>query len=226
MRLYSLAWGLLGAVVMFTLARRISQSRIIGTVRSGLLSAAADRDQTARTRPNRTSPARVLGLIAVDLAIRAIGSGRQRHVIATGIACGAAASMVLSGWTTIVMLPGDGLFHAARSAARVGRGNRFLQSSCTPPAILMSLIHLLGDRAVLNSNLGNSTAMYQTPLPPSQAFSHSVRLLYDGGSTVVIFGICAILIGTLKKSKTGVASSRRHTPWPDRVRDARNSKAG
>jgi hypothetical protein len=58
---------------------------------------------------------------------------------------------------------------------------------CNPYVI----VHLLGDRTVLQSNLENSAAMYQAPASVDGVL-HGVRLLAEGGSTTIFFGMLAI----------------------------------
>jgi hypothetical protein len=227
MRLYSAAWGLVGVAVMYHLAQRISQSQIIGATAAVCYMLLPTVINGAHEAKPHLAGA-VLGLIAVDMAIRAIESGHWRSVIATGIACGAAASMVLSGWLMIGILPVMGIF-AARSnglsstahLAPPGRAGILPPTKQPIPALpgwaksaLMQIVakiaascaiatltyavcnpyvilHLLGDRTVLQSNIENSVAMYQAPASVDGAL-HGILLLAEGGSTTIFFGMLAI----------------------------------
>jgi hypothetical protein len=217
---------------MFGLARRISGSEIIGATAAlcyMLLPTVINGAHEAK--PHLAGA--VLGLIAVDMAIRAIESGRWRWVVATGAACGAAASMVLSGWLAIGLLPVMAFFMSTRTAtpsAQPGRAgtpprpphpNPALPGwaksdipirqmiavtviSCATAILVYALcnpyviIHLLGDRTVLQSNIENSTAMYQAP-PSLDGIVYGLLLLMEGGSATVFLGMWAIAIPAWRK---------------------------
>jgi hypothetical protein len=217
MRLYSAAWGLVGVAVMFGLARRISGSQLIGAIAAVCCTLLPTVINGAHEAKPHLAGA-VLGLIAVDFAIRAIERGDWRWVIASGVACGAAASMVLSEWLVIGVLPAMAiclLWHG-RLAHVSAQGRKIMGGPPMPRviALLMGacvsalaayaifnpyvIVHLLGDRAVLQSNLENSAAMYQSPASVDGVL-HGVVLLAEGGSTTIFFGMFAIAFFAWRK---------------------------
>jgi len=237
MRLYSAAWGLFGVVVMFALAKRVSESQFIGATAGVCYTLLPTVINGAHEAKPHLAGA-VLTLVAIDLVCRAIASGERRWVIAAGIACGAAGSMVLSGWLSIAVLPVMAIHMARRGSAgmsldptlappgRAGSSSAAPQSapalpggakqkamvrflsitalSCAIAVLTYSIcnpyviLHLLGERTVLQSNLGNSAAMYQAPTSIDGVL-HGIRLLMEGGSMVIFFGMCAIAFLTWRK---------------------------
>jgi hypothetical protein len=205
MRLYSVAWGLAGVVVMFLLVARISGSRRIGTTAAicyMLLPTVINGAHEAK--PHLAGA--VLGLIAIDFATRPIRCERKGWAIAVGVACGAAASMVLSGWLLIGILPVMAFVMSKRTLATPGRADclsiarpmiAVTAMSCGAAALTYTIcnpyviLHLLGDRTVLQSNLENSAAMYRAPASINGMF-HGIRLLFESGSTVIFFGLWVI----------------------------------
>jgi hypothetical protein len=206
MRLYSAAWGLLGVVVMFSLARRISQSRIIGAV-AGICYTLLPTVINGAHEAKPHLAGAVLGLIAIDFAMRAIEFGDRRWAIGAGAVCGAAGGMVLSGWLAVGVLPVMAFLMPERVPLQGNRyaGKWVILFLGIVAAILVYaafnpyvIAHLLGDRSVLKSNLGNSAAMYQAPASVD-GFFHGIRLLLDGGSTVIFFGMWAVALDGFRR---------------------------
>jgi hypothetical protein len=203
MRLYSAAWGLLGLVVMFSLATRITGSQIIGAV-AGICYTLLPTVINAAHEAKPHLAGAVLALIAVDFALRAMKSGDRRWAIAAGASCGAAGGMVLSGWLVVGVLPVMAWFMFSGEGGVPLRGERYAKSAIILAAALAAaagvyaisnpyvIVHLLGDRTVLQSNLENSAAMYQSPATIEGAF-HGILLLFYGGSTVIFFGMWVLV---------------------------------
>jgi hypothetical protein len=205
---------MVGLVVMFSLAWRISGSQIIAAV-AGICYTLLPTVINGAHEAKPHLAGAVLGLIAIDLALRAIESGDRRWAIAAGASCGAAGGMVLSGWLAIGVLPvmvffmrgkvplrGDGSTELAE-VRYAGKWVIFVSSLVTAILVYAAfnpyvIAHLLGDRTVLKSNLGNSAAMYQAPASIN-GFFRGTRLLLDGGSTVIFFGMWAITLDAIRK---------------------------
>jgi hypothetical protein len=200
MRLYSAAWGIVGGIVMFRLATRISQSQLIGATAAicyMLLPTVINGAHEAK--PHLAGA--VLGLIATDFALRAIETGKTRWAIATGIACGAAAGMVLSEWLIIGLLPVLAYFLPTRRLLSLlfACAAALATYAITNPYVI---IHLLGDRTVLASNLGNSAAMYQAPAS-FDGLMNGLVLLLEGGSFAVPFGLLATIQALSRRQPLG-----------------------
>ncbi|HEY7089396.1 MAG TPA: hypothetical protein VH518_14965, partial [Tepidisphaeraceae bacterium] len=130
--------------------------------------------------------------------------------VLSGILCGMAAGMIISNVVVFVMLPvmvmmrpmsWSRRFAVVVCAAATGIVVYF----ATNPYVL---VHLIGDRAVLQSNLANSTAMYQFGRL-GEGLINAGKLLIEGATPLaVIIGILgAVLVA--RRSDNPPASSLR-----------------
>src|SRR5581483_10941605 len=106
-------------------------------------------------------PGAVLILLGIIAAVRYVESGSRKDALLAGLLCGATFGMVLTGALAFILLPamvwmswrtrGDlkRCFLDLTFAILVGVGVYCV----TNPFVL---IHLLGDRTILESNLGNT----------------------------------------------------------------------
>ncbi|MBC8104982.1 MAG: glycosyltransferase family 39 protein, partial [Anaerolineae bacterium] len=187
-RLYTAAWAILGACSVFWIVRRLTNQPILAagaTLCYAFMPVVVNMAHEAKPH----LPAAVLILLAIIAATKFIDTGKKRWWAIAGALVGAAAGMVLSAIPAIVILP------IMAWLRRETWGQRFiiLLASVviaidvyfiTNPYVL---IHLLGDRTVLLSNLRNSQAMYQAP-PSIDGVVNAIRLLGLGTA-----GLIAIL---------------------------------
>ena len=119
-------------------------------------------------------PAAVLTLLAIIAAVCYIETSSRRFAILAGALCGASFAMVLTGAMSFILLPAM-CFARWRArpplaASRIKHVTFDLALSSLIGAAVYSvtnpfvIIHLLGNRTILESNLGNSQAMYHPAL--------------------------------------------------------------
>ena len=202
-RAYVAAWGLVGIVLVYLIARRL-QDRWAGLAAAllcGLLPVVVCMSHEAKPH----LPGAVLMLLAVLLAGRYVEAGRRRDWWLLCIACGAALGMVLSSLPVLVLIPfvewlrvqrnRCGLKPAVgRAAAGVGLG--VLVYLVTNPYVP---INLLANRAVLQSNFSNSLAMYEIDRP-DQGLVRMVELTVEGATWPVLI-VGAVGVGLLVRRR-------------------------
>ena len=173
-RLYAVAWAIIGAWAVFWIVRRLTNQPLLAagaTMCYALMPVVVNMAHEAKPH----LPAAVLVLLAVIAATKYIDTGLKRYWVLAGVLVGAAAGMVLSAITGIVILP------IMAWLRRETWGQRFtiLLSTViiaidvyivTNPYVLT---HLLHDRTVLMSNLRNSQAMYQARLQSADSSTRS-----------------------------------------------------
>jgi hypothetical protein len=199
-RAYSAVWGIVGVLAVYAIVRRASGSLAVGALAAicfMLLPVVVDLAHEAKPHLAGCS----LMLLAVMAAQRYIETGKWRWVIWAGIACGASAGMILWGATALV------LFVVMLVARRENAGKRIamlvvgvllaaLVYFATNPYVA---IHLLSDRAVLESNLTNSEAMYG--FRPD--IVNTIRLIAVGMSWLVaVAGVVGIIVVLGGKEKS------------------------
>ena len=190
-RLYSAAWGVIGAWTIYRLVRHIIPLGAPGCRLAPLAAAACFAampvvvNMAHEAKPHL--PGAVLMLLAVLAATNYVRTGRRRHWVAAGALCGAAFGMVLSALPVFVILPLMVLLRRGApwrervivvlTAGVIGVDVYFL----TNPYVL---VHLIGRDAVLWSNLGNSTAMYRAG-GSAGAVANAAMLVGEGTSWVL-----------------------------------------
>ena len=149
-------------------------------------------------------PAAVLTLLAIIAAVCYIETSSRRFAILTGALCGASFAMVLTGAMSFILIPAM-CFARWRArpplaASRIKHVTFDLALSSLIGAAVYSvtnpfvLIHLLSDQTILQSNLGNSQAMYH-PALDLQTLRHAASLIGSGASPVFgIVGAAAIVL--------------------------------
>ncbi|HRX86070.1 MAG TPA: glycosyltransferase family 39 protein [Phycisphaerae bacterium] len=207
-RAFAAAWGLVGIVVMYELARRIAGrgAGLLAALLFVLLPVVTCMAHEAKPH----LPGAVLMLLACLLAMRALDLQRNRDWLALFVCCGAAVGMVLSAAPIVLLIPLAIGTHCVNQTRR--QQNEF--PTCTRhhvnyrPIFIRAtiggwlvagaiylltnpyiVINLFANRAVLRSNFGNSLAMYQI----THLFAGARRVieLTAAGATwpVLLFGI-------------------------------------
>ena len=206
-RLYAVLWGLVGAWVVFWIARRLSDDCMLSAVFAALcyIFMPVVINMAHEAKPHL--PGAVLQLLAIMAAMRYVETGRRGWWLATAIACGAAFGMVLSAWPVFIVLPLMVLLRPdtwrrriglAVSGVGIGVGVYLL----TNPYIV---INLFVNREVLRSNFGNSLAMYEIGRWP-EGMVNAARLVAEGASMAAAsIGLLAVLVAAGRY----VAANRR-----------------
>jgi hypothetical protein len=189
MRLYSVAWGAIGAGVAAWIVWRLTRhplAAVVGGLTFALLPVAVNQAHEAKPHLAGTT----LMLIAAACAIRHLDTGKPRWALVAGAACGAAFGMVISGLVAFAIVAVLPFLRGADGRRGLGRLPTYLAAGAvgalayavTNPYVVR---HLLAGGEVLKSNLQNSTAMY----------GPSLRGLADAGALLVLgttFGIVAL----------------------------------
>src|SRR5205085_3010239 len=132
-----------------------------------------------------------------------IETASRRFALGAGALCGAAFGMVLTGALSFILLPvmcylrwrsrpplASSRFRIALVDFLSALGIGILVYAVSNPFVI---IHLLGDRTILLSNLGNSQAMYRAPMT-TDALQHAAKLIADGATPIIaIAGAVAIV---------------------------------
>jgi hypothetical protein len=227
-RLYSALWGLLGVMVVYRLVRRIcadSAPAIIAALCFSLMPVVVNSAHEAKPHLAGT----VLMLLAVYQGSKFVEKGKTPNALGCAVFCGLAIGMVPSALPVLLVIPAME-FCSVRLSGRnrpesttsVHRdGFRPLKRTflCSAVALLIYgltnpyvIIHLLGNRAVLRSNFGNSAAFYHAQIS-SQSLLH--------GGILLGFGISFLLFaaGMIGAISLGVRAFRmRASTSPDETR--------
>ena len=171
-RFYSAAWGMLAIVAVFLLVRKICGSMTAatwGAVCFMLMPMVVTAAHEAK--PHLAGAA--LTLWAVLAAAAYVERAGRANALIAALLCGAAVGMVPSALPVLLVLPAMILLRRNwQRDARHARGIADPKSIGTIAALIAVAglvycmtnpyvpIHLLGDRAVLRSNLGNSSNFY------------------------------------------------------------------
>ncbi|HLL91239.1 MAG TPA: glycosyltransferase family 39 protein [Tepidisphaeraceae bacterium] len=159
-RLYSALWLVVGAAVVWWLGRRFG-GPLAGTL-AGLVFVAMPVVVSMSHEAKPHLGGAVLMLAAIAAAVRYVDGGRRRWLFACGALCGAAFGMVLSSLPIFAVVPLAALYRRATwgrwfgdvaLALLVGAG----LYAITNPYVWINAVR---NPAVLQSNLGTSTAMY------------------------------------------------------------------
>jgi hypothetical protein len=192
-RLYSVIWGLIGIVAIFFLIRRITgnaAAAAFGALSFALMPVVVNAAHEAKPHLAGT----VLMLLAVLSGARFVESGKRKIALTAALLCGAAIGMVPSAVPVLLVLPGMSLLR--RSLHPTSPRNRlpgiFARESL--PLVLMAMavyaitnpyvpINFIHHRALLYSNLGNSSGFYHAGLSAG-SFFHALMLICAGTSIV------------------------------------------
>jgi len=196
-RAYVVAWGLIGVLVMYLIARRLAnyQAGLFGALLFVLLPVVICMSHEAKPH----LPGAVLMLLAVLFAMHYADTGKRRHWLALCLACGAAFGMVLSSLPIFVLIPlveiirigrkDTAWAHALRRTV-VGVALAVAVYAVTNPYIP---INLIANREVLRSNFGNSLAMYEIDRL-GEGFLRMLALTVEGATwPILLVGIAATI---------------------------------
>jgi hypothetical protein len=210
-RLYSAAWGLIGIIAIFLLIRRIS-----GNIAAATCGALCFTFMPVVVNAAHEAKPHLAGTVLMMLTVLAgsgfVESGRRRAALAAALLSGAAIAMVPSALPVLLVLPGmlvlrqflqkskppsPGVPVDGKGASSfIGLGVLILVALLvyfvTNPFVL---INLLRHRALLYSNVGNSSAFYHAGLT-ANSISRSL-LLIDSGTSILLGaagGLAAILL--------------------------------
>ena len=217
-RLYTLLWGLVGAVAVFSLTRKLTGGCDVAGAVAGLCAIIMPVVVNMGHEAKPHLPAAVLMLLAVLAAMRYVESGQRRWWAVTAVLCGAAFGMVLSAWPIFVVLPVMLLLRRAvwedvitRTVfgGLIGAGVYVL----TNPYVV---INLFVNRAVLESNFGNSLAMYEVS-QLGEGVINAAWLVLEGTSPILaVFGAGGALwlsVRSLRKRTRVGAVNRPALGW-------------
>jgi hypothetical protein len=208
-RLWSAIWALVGVVAIFALVKRIVGGWFFPAAAAlCFIFMPVAVNMAHEAKPHLAGAA--LMLLAVLAASRYVERGTRRAWIAAGALCGAALGMVLSTLPVFLVLPGMVLlrrstwpqkFRVAAGACAMGA----LVYLATNPYVPVNFIW---HRTVLESNLGNSRAMYQ-PRITGQGLANAAYLIAAGTSPLLAL---AGLAGGLALGIRAVRVRKRDDP--------------
>ncbi len=190
-RLYVVLWGLVGVVAVYRIVREVQW-----TVLAAIVAAAAFAmmpvvvNMAHEAKPHL--PGAVLALLATLAGARYARTGRWRDALGAGALCGAAFGMVLSMLPAFAILGVMTLLRplswGRRAAVAVGAAAvGGIVYGLTNPYVV---IHQFWHREVFQSNLSNSTAMYQD-IRPLAGLVTEASLISEGMSPLL--AICGIV---------------------------------
>ena len=228
-RAYSAAWGLVGVLIVFAIARRLGGGRagILAALLFTLMPVVVCMAHEGKPH----LPGAVLMLLAVLLAMRHLtartGPDEKGDPPGTRdwwlmcVCCGAAFGTVLSSWPIFVLIPLVALLDrrrevvARRASAMGGRGGegggwRPTMTRTVGGFILAVGVYLITNpyilinafvnREVLGSNFGNSLAMYNVARC-GEGFIRVVELTWEGVTLpILVLGVVALIIAIVGKN--------------------------
>jgi len=207
-RAYAAAWGAVGVVVVWLIARRLAglNAAALAALLFALLPVVVCMSHEGKPH----LPGAALMLAAVWLAMRYVASGRRADWVWMSAACGAAFGMVLSSLPIFVLIPlaewlrwrgTEGDRPPAKSAI-----GRTAVGVCIGAAVYVVtnpyiLINLFINREVLRSNFGNSLAMYEVSRL-GEGFLRVLELPAEGASwPVLVLGAAAAAAALLGRRR-------------------------
>ncbi len=226
-RLYAAAWGVLGVLLMYGIARRLggTSAGLVAALLFALLPVVTGMAHEAKPH----LPGAVLMLLAVWLGQRVLERsaedplpdgarsvwGWRRGWVALAACCGAAVGMVLSSAPIVVLIPlvaGLELRQYARARAGAVRAKRWVGAfvgRCAVGGIIALAaylatnpyiaINLFANPAVLRSNFGNSLAMYAVDRV-LEGFVRVVQLTAEGATWPVLgLGLIAAMVVVVRR---------------------------
>ena len=193
-RLYSAAWGLVAVWAVFRLAMRLTGRAWVAAAGAACFAAMPVVVNMAHeAKPHL--PGLALMLLTVLAACRFVESGNARWAWAAGALAGAAFGMVISSLVIFSVLPVMALLRPGtwRERARVAGLAAvigFAVYAVTNPYVPINAIR---NRALLTSNLGTSTAMYDIGASGG-ALANAVNLIVEGTSVPAAVGVVALAL--------------------------------
>ena len=204
-RAYVALWGALGVAFVCAIASRLGGLRA-GAL-AGLLFTLMPVVVCMSHEAKPHLPGAVLMLAAVWWAMRYVESGRRRDWAGMCIACGAAFGTVLSSLPIFVLIPFAQWMRGTTAKDRLGGqlGTKTFWSRILGGAAVGLLVYLVTNpyvginavvnREVLQSNLSNSTAMYEIGRV-GEGLVRVAELTLEGATLpIVVFGVIGMAVG-------------------------------
>jgi len=207
-RAYVAAWGLVGVLVVYGIARSAAggSDRRAGAL-AALLYALMPVVVCMSHEAKPHLPGAVLMLLAVWWAVRYVDSAGRRYWWGLCLSCGAAFGMVLSALPIFILIPlaelirvygGRSSFPAAVRRAAAGIAVALAVYLITNPYVP---INLFVNPQVLGSNLSNSTAMYEIDRL-GEGFTRMLALTVEGATLpVLLIGVLA-MVSVVRQGRT------------------------
>ncbi|HWE02374.1 MAG TPA: glycosyltransferase family 39 protein [Tepidisphaeraceae bacterium] len=192
-RLWSVAWGMVGILAVYAIVRRIVGGWLFPAVAAiCFMSMPIVVNMAHEAKPHLAGA--VLTLLAVLAASRYVERGSRSAWMMAGAFCGAALSMVLSAAPIFIVLPV--MARMRRGSWSVLGGAIAIGAAVYIVANPYLFINLLRHRGVVESNLGNSRAMYQFHLTGTGVMN-AISLTEAGTSPVlaIVGAIGAVVLG-------------------------------
>jgi len=207
-RLYVVGWAIVGVWVVFALTRRLSNGSVAAATMAAVFYIMMPVVVTLSHEAKPHLPGVVLMLMAVLAAIRYVDTGKTRWWIAVGCLCGASGGMVLAALPVFAVLPVMVLLRHQTWRQRVnvmlaGGGVGVIIYSLTNPYVP---IHLFVNRELLQSNLGNTVAMFEVARF-GEAIRNAAGLVAEGtGIPVAVAGVVGFIIWLvgLRRSRASI----------------------
>jgi hypothetical protein len=182
-RFESAMWGVVAVWAVFVILSRLTNGRVLVAAIGAICFVAMPVvvNMAHEAKPHLAGAALVL--LAVLAADNYVTGGKSRWAWITGIACGAAAGMVLWGVVALVLIPVMVTLRRQRWPGRLAAAvvAAIAVYGVTNPYVIY---HLLHDPSVLRSNLGNTAAMYHVA-SPGGAVWNAFSLIHAGTGPVV-----------------------------------------
>ena len=201
-RVYSALWGMMGAVAIFLLVRRISANTVAALI-AGLCFVSMPVVVTAAHEAKPHLAGAALTLMAVLAGGSFVVSGRKTWGLLTALLCGAAIGMVPSAIPAMLILP---VMMLMRSGSRV-RLVRDLAGYLLIVGLIYCVtnpyvaINLVRDRAVLRSNFSNSSDFYHASLG---GLPNAALLVGLGtGAALGVVGMAGAIALGVRAARTG-----------------------
>jgi len=211
-RLYTAAWGVVGAWAVYWIGRRLTGRRFAGVV-VGLCYVFMPAVITTAHEAKPHLSGAALSLLAIAAAMQYTRRRGMAWLLTAGALCGGALGMVLSAWPVFAVLPMALLLQGRTRREMVSRcGAAFVVGVgvyfVTNPYVA---IHLLASRAVLASNLSNN-AMFH--LIGGENIANAWGCIWEGtGPVICVAGILGwiglLLAGKLNTPSIGQAAKGR-----------------
>jgi hypothetical protein len=201
---YSALWGLIGVLVVRALGKELSGQAFVGTLAAAVYaSLPVVIDLAHEAKPHLAGT--VLTLAAILFAARYVRNGRAMHWMLTGICCGGAMGMVLTGYAAFAVIP---IMNVLRGSSW---GHRF---KITAFAALTGIAtftltnpylpyNMLFHKSVLHSNVGNYGTFYQPAVSPD-GIAVAARGLIDGMSVAPLIAGCAASMIVLRRKSAAL----------------------
>ncbi|HEX3358222.1 MAG TPA: glycosyltransferase family 39 protein [Tepidisphaeraceae bacterium] len=207
-RLYVFAWAMVGVWAVFWLAKKMTGDRVVAML-AAIAYAAMPVVINMAHEAKPHLPGVVLMLLAVMAGVKYVETSSRRWAVGAGALCGAAFGMVLTGVLAFILLPIMCFLRwRAKSPLAPSRFFRALIDcilatlagalvySITNPFVVL---HLLGDREVLFSNLQNTQAMYRELIQPDTLLGAAKLIAMGATPALAVLGAAAILFAPRKQ---------------------------